>query len=82
MTLHANLLRDDCQAVAGRIKASITRVKGPQCVVVRPNGRVRIFQQSKLPIDDLDNLIGAYRKDCPVEVIEDDLLAHLRQITA
>ena len=82
MTLHANAYRDPYEDIAERIKYSVTRARGPQYVVVRPNGRIRIFQGSKMPEAELTNAIGVYDRNCLVQDIEDDLLCHLRELSA
>ena len=79
---HANLLRHGYERVAAHIKGRVERTKGVKPVVVRNDGSVRIYQSAAgLPVDDEPHLVGAYGQHMPIEVIEDDCICRLRELS-
>jgi len=78
-TTHANLSRDGYQAVAEHVKKSISRVKGPQVLVIRDFGQVRVYQRSKLPAHEEPYIVGTYNRKSAIESIETDLIEQLNE---
>lgn len=81
MTAHANLLRHDYETVAEHVRASIVRRGRPMVVLVRSNGRVRCDAPSDVGTYHAPEIVGCFTPATPIEVIEDNLLARLRELT-
>lgn len=77
-----NLLRDGHEATAEAVALTVRKRKGCVHVFVSDDGGVRCIRDTELvdrkPRPDHER-IGRYRGDVPVEVIENDLLAWLRE---
>lgn len=82
MTAHANLLRMDYETVAERIRTSIVGRGRPLVVLVRSNGRVRCEDRSCVEASDAAEFVGCYTAATPIEHIESDLIARLRELSA
>jgi hypothetical protein len=82
MTVRTNIFHDGIEVVAAHLSASIRRQGGIHHLAVRPNGAVRLYARAKFPDTELNNLVGTYNPRVTVEVLEDDLLQHIRDRTA
>lgn len=83
MTKRANLLAHGYERTAAHIKARIDRSKGVKPVVVRDDGSVRIYHRAlQVPANEEKCLVGNYGRNMPVNVIEDDCICRLRELSA
>lgn len=82
MTSRVNLYEHGYELVASRLKSAAAATAGQHVLCVRGDGSVRIYKASEmLPPRDLECRIGTYTRDVPVDWIEDDLIAHMRDRT-
>lgn len=81
MTAHSNLLRDDFQLVARRVVRQV-RNEGRTLVRVLPTGALRYGHPAKIDDVAVDTVVGIYHDRTPIEQVEDDLLARLRELQA
>lgn len=83
MTARANLLVHGYEHTAKHIKGRIERTTGVKPVVVRDDGSVRIYHRAcRVPPDEEKFLIGNYGSAMPIELIEDDCICRLRELSA
>lgn len=82
MTSRVNVFHDGIETVAEHLSASIRRQGGIHHLAVRPNGAVRLYARARFPEAEEPNLVGTYSPRVTVEVLEDDLLQHIRDRTA
>lgn len=83
MTKRANLLVHGYERTAAHIKGRISRTTGVKPVVVRDDGSVRIYHRAlQVPENEEKFLIGNYGSAMPIELIEDDCICRLRELSA
>lgn len=82
MTRQVNLLRDGIEAAAAHVLRTVRVARGRQTVVVRNFGRVGVYRPAVVSDDDADCIVGTYTEDAPIEVIENDLLLRMRELSA
>lgn len=82
MTLHrTNLLVNGYEHTAAHVKASI-KERGRATLVVRNDGTLRMYDGTeRVRQADRPFVVGTYRRDVPLNWIEDDLIAHMRDRT-
>lgn len=79
-TARANLLIDGYERVAATMKRNF--LNWPKTLVIAPSGRAIYFHGAdEVPERLQKGIVGRFTKDCPVEVIEDALIEHLRELT-
>ena len=76
-----NLLVNGYEHTAAHVKASIS-ARGRTTLVVRNDGTLRLYGGTeRLRQVDRQFVVGTYKRDVPVNWIEDDLIAHMRDRT-
>lgn len=81
---YPNLYTDGYEAVAENLRGRLRKALGAHYCVVKPNGIVHLPQVSGRHTKEPDpgELVGTYTNKTLAQEIEDDLLEHLRGITA
>jgi hypothetical protein len=78
-----NLFRDGYEECAEYVKKVILRTKSTNRLFVCPKGGVRVhLLTSKEKPRDESELVGIYNRHIGIEVIEGDLIEHLKQQSA
>ena len=81
MSAQVNLLRDGIERAAAHVFTLVQSARCRQTVLVRPLGRVSVYRPAQVSDADAPCIAGTYTDSAPVEVIENDLLVRLREIT-
>jgi hypothetical protein len=76
-----NLILDGHERVGEHIRRRIKERRGTWSVAVRRYGAVAFHRPDEVPANDEPNLVGTYTSRTPPEVIEDDLIAHAKELS-
>jgi hypothetical protein len=75
-----NLFVDDFETIAEHAVSRMKKASGHHAIAAHPNGRVSVVRADRMPEADEPHLVGTYTRHTPVNHIEDDLIATLREI--
>lgn len=80
MTPRFNLRQHDIGSIVGYILEVLQRRRGTHYVTVPANGSVRLWRAHEEPTNPKE-IVGAYTRKTPAEVIAGDLQQHLEDIS-